>query len=195
MIWHRGGEIAEVANALSLGEIAIVPTETVYGIAATLAPDALLKVFHAKGRPEHKPLIVAVEDQAMAQEVAAEWPAEAKRLADRFWPGPLSLAVPKADRIPYLVTAGGPTIAVRAPADEIVMGLLRLVGQPLVLTSANRTGEAPPRSAPEAVAQVGLSVAYVIDNGPSPIGVPSTVYDVTTGVVVREGAIQAADLA
>ena len=189
MIWVRPEAIEEVAAAIADGEIAIVPTETVYGIAATLDPDALLKVFHAKGRPDHKPLIVGVANADMARQLVSEWPAKADALAERFWPGPLSLVLPKAANIPYLATAGGSTVAVRAPKHDVTLRLIELVGKPLVLTSANRSGGAPPKSAADAVAQVGMAVSYVIDDGPTSIGIESTVYDIAADIVLRQGAI------
>jgi L-threonylcarbamoyladenylate synthase len=192
--WVRSDAIAEVAEALKSGEIAIVPTETVYGLASTLEPDALLKVFRAKGRPDYKPLIVGVSSAEMAKQLVEEWPDKAEQLVSRFWPGPLSIVLPKATNIPYLVTAGGKTVAVRAPGHEITLGLIERVGKPLILTSANLTGGAAPKSAPEAVAQLGLAVSYVIDDGPATLGIESTVYDVLAGKVLRQGAIPGEDL-
>lgn len=194
MIWMRISDaddprLDEVADALKHGEIAIVPTETVYGLACTLHPDGLLKVFRAKGRPEYKPLIVGVDSARMAESVASFWPPEAQRLADVFWPGPLSLVVPKADGLPLLVTAGGDTVAVRAPEHPIAFKFIQLVGEPIVLTSANRTDSAPPQNAPEAVEQLALCVEHVIDAGPSRHGVASTLYDVGLGRTLRQGVI------
>jgi L-threonylcarbamoyladenylate synthase len=189
MRWVRENAIEEVAEALKAGEIAIVPTETVYGIASTLNADALAKVFLAKGRPETKPLIVGVLDADMAKTVCAEWPDEAQMLAERHWPGPLSLVLPKAPRIPLMVTGGGPTIAVRAPGHPVTLALIEFVGEPIVLTSANEAGGKSARTAAEAVAQVGMGVAYVLDSGPSPVGIESTVFDVISCNVLRQGAI------
>ncbi|MEO7453253.1 MAG: L-threonylcarbamoyladenylate synthase [Fimbriimonadales bacterium] len=189
MKWVRESAVEEVAAAIKVGAIAIVPTETVYGIASTLDDDALAKVFRAKGRPEGKPLIVGVSGAEMAGTVCAEWPAEAQALAERFWPGPLSLVLPKAEGIPLTVTAGGSTVAVRAPGLPITMRLIELVGEPIVLTSANVSSNVSPLTAAEAVAQIGLSVAYVLDSGRSPIGIESTVYEVSTRTVLRHGAI------
>ena len=194
VIWVRPDAIVEVAEAIAGGEIAIVPTETVYGIASTLDPGALLKVFRAKGRPDHKPLIVGVANAEMAQQIVSEWPERAEALAQRFWPGPLSLVLPKALNIPYLVTAGGSTVAVRSPKHEVTLRLIEIVGKPLVLTSANRSGGDPPQSAAEAVAQVGMSVSYVLDDGPTTIGIASTVYDLAADKVLREGAVSHADM-
>jgi L-threonylcarbamoyladenylate synthase len=157
MIWVRPSDIEEVANALRKGEIAIVPTETVYGVAATLSDEALAKVFHAKGRSENKPLIVGVADSAMAKKLVSTWPLQAEELANRFWPGPLTLVLPKAAGIPDLVTAGGDTVAVRGPGDQTTLRLIKMVSAPLVLTSANRSGGSLPRSATDAVAQIGIT--------------------------------------
>jgi L-threonylcarbamoyladenylate synthase len=194
MKWVRKDAMQEVAASLGRGEIAVVPTETVYGLASTLDPDALLKVFHAKGRPEYRPLIVGVADAEMARTLVTEWPERAEQLARKFWPGPLSLVLPKADFIPYMVTAGGATVAVRAPSHPVPLELIRLVGKPLVLTSANRSGGQSPKNAAEAVRQLGMAPAYVLDDGPSSLGVESTVYDVLNHIVLREGAIPATEL-
>ena len=194
MIWVRSGAVEEVANAIRNGEIAIVPTETVYGLASTLEPDALLKIFRAKGRPEYKPLIVGVSNAEMAKQLVAEWPERAQQLAERFWPGPLSLVLSKAPNLPYLVTAGGDTVAVRAPGNELTLRLIQLVGMPLVLTSANVSGGASPKSASEAVAQLGMAVRYVVDDGPTTFGIESTVYDVLGEKLIRAGAIRAEEI-
>lgn len=194
VIWVRQDALDEVAHALRAGDIAVVPTETVYGLASTLESDALLKVFHAKGRPDHKPLIVGVTGAQMARLLVSEWPEQADQLASRFWPGPLSLVLPKAPTMPYIVTAGGPSVAVRAPGHLIAHRLIELVGKPLVLTSANRSGGVAPRTPAEAVAQLGIAPAYVLDDGPTRIGVESTVYDVLEKTVLRQGAISEDDL-
>lgn len=194
MIWVRQSDIEEVANALKKGEVAIVPTETVYGVAATLSDEALAKVFHAKGRSESKPLIVGVADAAMAKKLVSTWPLQAEELVNRFWPGPLTLVLPKTDGIPDLVTAGGETVAVRAPGHHVTLRLIEMVGAPLVLTSANRSGRSLPRSATEAVAQIGMEVAYVLDDGPTPIGIESTVYDVAAKKILRQGAVSIEDI-
>jgi L-threonylcarbamoyladenylate synthase len=189
MIWVRPDALEEVADALKAGQIAVIPTETVYGLASTLVPDALLKVFHAKGRPEHKPLIVGVTGSEMAQQIVSEWPMQAEALACRFWPGPLSLVLPKAEFIPYLVSAGGPSVAVRAPSHKVAFDLIRLVGKPLVLTSANKSGRPVSVSATESVRQLGLEPAYVIDDGPTIGQMASTVYDVLNDTILRKGPI------
>ncbi|MDQ2985456.1 MAG: L-threonylcarbamoyladenylate synthase [Armatimonadota bacterium] len=183
-----------MALALKAGDIVVVPTETVYGLASTLQPDALLRIFKAKGRPEYKPLIVGVDGPEMARTITGSWPAGAQTLAETFWPGPLSLVLPKSEKMPYLVTAGGPSVAVRAPAHGIAFSLIRLVGAPLVLTSANLSGGASPKTAAEVVGQLGCSPAYVFDDGPSIIGVESTVYDIAQRKVLREGSISSREI-
>jgi len=193
MIWMRISDpddprLCEVAGALKKSEIAIVPTETVYGLASTIHPDALLRVFHAKGRPDYKPVILGVADAEMARSVSSKWPPEAERLANAFWPGPLSLVVPKAERLPLLVTAGA-TVAVRVPQHPIAYKLIELVGQPLVLTSANVTDKPPTVSAAEAVEQLGLRASMVVDAGPAELGVASTLYSVVSGDILRQGVI------
>lgn len=199
MIWMRVSDaddprLIEVAEAIKSGEIAIVPTETVYGLASTLLPEGLLKVFRAKGRPDYKPVILGVTDAEMARSVSSMWPPEAERLANAFWPGPLSLVVPKAERLPLLVTAGGATVAVRVPQHLIAYRLIELVGQPLVLTSANVTDAQPAVTASDAVEQLGFHASYIVDAGRSELGVASTVYDVIEQRVLRTGLISEEDI-
>src|SRR5262245_56580049 len=130
--------VSRVADVLRRGEIVALPTETVYGLAANaLAPDAVAKIYKAKGRPAHNPIIVHVADLAMAQRCVSAWPEAAMRLAAAFWPGPLTLVLPRSLDVPDIVSAGGSTIGVRWPAHPFMQAVIRECGFPLAAPSAN----------------------------------------------------------
>ena len=137
--------IARAAAVLRGGGLVAFPTETVYGLGG-LALDAAAvgRIFAAKGRPANNPVIVHIADPKEASQVAAEWPDAAERLARRFWPGPLTLVVPRNAAVPDATTAGGPTVAVRVPAHPVALALLRAVGAPVAAPSANRSAELSP---------------------------------------------------
>ncbi len=184
-------QIAEAVRRLSAGGVVAFPTETVYGLGAdALNPDAVAHVFRLKGRPANNPLIVHVSGPAMAREVVAEWTPDADRLADAFWPGPLSIVLPKADRVPDIVTAGGPTIAVRCPDHPLTLALLEVFNGPLVGPSANPSGFISPTTAdhvraaftspsPRGGVFPGPAVSppgvFILDGGPCRVGIESTV--------------------
>src|SRR5436309_4141134 len=137
--------IEDAAAILRHGGLVAFPTETVYGLGANaLDPAAVARVFEAKGRPAANPLIVHVADAAQVLNVAADWPETAARLAARFWPGPLTLVVPRRPELPDAVTAGGPTVAVRCPNHAVARELIRAAGVPLAAPSANRSTELSP---------------------------------------------------
>jgi L-threonylcarbamoyladenylate synthase len=177
--------IERAAEFLRAGRLVAFPTETVYGLGASaLDPAAVRDIFRAKGRPASNPLIVHVPDPARVASVAAEWPAAAARLAGRFWPGPLTIVVPKRPEVPDEVTAGGPTVAVRCPDHAVARALLRAAGVPLAAPSANRSTELSPTRAGHVVKGLGGLIDMILDGGPCPGGIESTVVDVT-GPVVR----------
>lgn len=182
-----------VAAALLDGKICIVPTETVYGLAALASDEhAILRVFDAKGRPSEKGLIVAAANAEQARRLFSNWPASAQMLAERFWPGPLTIVLPKATDVGSYLTGGQPTVAVRVPDHPILLEIIERVGEPVVATSANASAQASPRTAEGAVRQVGLACAYAVDSGPSPIGTESTIVSLVPEYrVLREGAISA----
>jgi len=178
------------AEALRRGELVVLPTDTVYGLAAwPWNAAALARIYAAKGRPDAKAIPVLVGDPGHLAQVTASLPPCAERLAARFWPGALTLVVPKHPNLP-LALSPYPTVGVRMPAHEDALALLRLTG-PLAVTSANRSGAAPARTAAEAVAQLGDAVAVVLDAGLAPGGLPSTVADCTTTPprVLRPGPV------
>ena len=185
------------AAGFSAGRLVAFPTETVYGLGANaLDPVAVRGIFRAKGRPSSNPLIVHLPDPSLLAIVAAQWPATAARLADRFWPGPLTIVVPKRPEVPDEVTAGGPTVAVRCPKHPIAQALLRAVGIPLAAPSANRSTELSPTRAEHVLKSLGGRIDMILDGGPCPGGIESTVVDVTGEAVrvLRPGLVTAAML-
>lgn len=174
-----------------------IPTETVYGLAAhALDAKACRAIFQAKRRPANDPLIVHVPDLAHAEELADFNPA-ARRLARRFWPGPLTLVLPKKACVPGIVTSGGPTVAVRAPAHPLARRLLRLAKIPLAAPSANLFGYISPTTAAHVREGLGTRIPHILDGGACPVGVESTVLDMTNPQkprVLRPGVVTAAQL-
>jgi L-threonylcarbamoyladenylate synthase len=184
--------LERAARLIRRGRLVAIPTETVYGLAAhALDPEAVSRIFAAKGRPATNPLIVHVSDAAAARSLAAVWPDVAERLAAAFWPGPLSLVVPRTSVVPAIVTAGGPTVAIRCPAAPLVRRLIELTGGPLAAPSANRSEAVSPTTAAHVLAGLGDRVDLVLDAGPCQHGIESTVIDCTTPspAVLRPGPI------
>ena len=190
--------LEEASHRLSCGELVVLPTETVYGLAgATLNPEALSKIFTLKGRPQNNPLIAHVLDAQQAQELTPGWDDRCALLAKHFWPGPLTLVLRRGHDVPERASAGLDTIAVRCPSHPVIRDVLELFGQPVSAPSANRSGRISPTCA-EHVAQdyeshkdaCGL---LVLDGGPCTIGIESTVLDVSndTPRILREGAVDA----
>ncbi|HEY0864335.1 MAG TPA: L-threonylcarbamoyladenylate synthase [Lacunisphaera sp.] len=189
--------LRRLAGALQQGELVAIPTETVYGLAAhALDAKACRAIFTAKRRPANDPLIVHVLDLSHAEELADFNPA-ARRLARRFWPGPLTLVLPKKACVPGIVTSGGPTVAVRAPAHPLARRLLRLAKIPLAAPSANLFGYISPTTAAHVREGLGSRIPHILDGGASTVGVESTVLDMTNPRkprVLRPGAVTAAQL-
>lgn len=185
------------ADTIRRGGLVAFPTETVYGLGANaLDRDAVAKIFAAKGRPAINPVIVHVSDQQMLRHVVTDWPANAQHLADRFWPGPLTLVLPRTNSIPDIVSAGGPTVAVRMPAHLVALGLIREAGLPLAAPSANRSSELSPTRAEHVEAALGGRIDLILDGGPTPNGIESTVVDLTTSpaTLLRPGPISVDEL-
>lgn len=188
-------QIAEAVTRLKSGGLVAFPTETVYGLGAdALSEAAVQRVFDVKGRPAHNPLIVHVSGEAMAKRVAAEWPEDAQKLAERFWPGPLSIVVPKAASVPGIVTGGGPNVAVRCPSHPLTLSLLEAFGGPLVGPSANVSGFVSPTTAEHVREAFEARDVLVLDGGACTGGIESTVVSVVGGMarVLRSGLIDAA---
>ena len=177
---------------LRSGGLVAFPTETVYGLGArALDAGAAARIFAAKGRPSTHPLIVHVEAESDARAVASAWSDRAARLARAFWPGPLTLVVPRGAKIPANVAGGGDSIAVRAPAHPVARALLRRLGEPIAAPSANRYQTISPTLAEHVVKSLGDAVALVLDGGACEAGIESTVVDVTgdRAVILRPGAL------
>ena len=161
------------------GELVAVPTETVYGLAANaLDPVAVRAIFEAKGRPFIDPLIVHVADPAMVSTLAGEAPG-LEKLAAAFWPGPLTVILRKKEIVPDLVTAGEPTVAIRIPAHPVMRELIRRAGVPLAAPSANPFGYVSPTTAEHVRDSMGGRIANILDGGPCPHGVESTIVNLT----------------
>lgn len=168
-------EIALAVASLARGELVAFPTETVYGLGAdATSQDAVAKVFAAKGRPAHNPLIVHISGIPMARASSTHWPDIADRLAQAFWPGPLTLVLPKSGSIPDLVTAGGPNVALRCPLHPLTLALIETFGRPIVGPSANPSGRVSPTTAQHVSESFGDSI-IILDGGPCQGGIESTV--------------------
>lgn len=189
--------IDTAVGILREGGLVAFPTETVYGLGADATnARAVARVFELKGRPANNPLIVHVLGMDAASELVDRWPAAAEKLARRFWPGPLTLVLPRNARIPDIVCAGGPTVAVRCPDHPVALELLRRAATPLVGPSANRSGGVSPTTAEHVRQSLGDAV-MVLDGGPCSRGIESTVVRIegTSATVLRPGVITPEQLA
>jgi len=190
-------ELERAAGILRAGGLVAFPTETVYGLGANaLDPVAVGRIYEAKGRPATSPLIVHVADIAMAQTVVAEWPEAAQRLAEAFWPGPLTLVLVKRNVVPDGVTAGLGTVGVRQPAHAVAAELIRLAGVPVAAPSANRFMGLSPTRAEHVRAGLGDAVDMVLDGGACAVGIESTVLSLVGGraVLLRPGMVSRAEI-
>jgi L-threonylcarbamoyladenylate synthase len=191
------GALTAAAEILQGGGIVAFPTETVYGLGAdALNAAAVEKIFEAKERPHWDPLIVHVTDIAMAQQVAeVSWLAE--RLAERFWPGPLTMLLPRKACVPDAVTAGRALVGVRLPRHSLAQGLIKAAGVPLAAPSANRFGHTSPTTAKHVLDDLDGRIDAILDGGAATVGVESTVVDVsvTPMKIYRPGAVTTAMLA
>lgn len=191
-----GNDIPRAARLLREGQLVAFGTETVYGLGANAFDvDAVAKVFEAKGRPTFDPLIVHVADRSQLADLVREIPPAAERLMDRFWPGPMTIVLPKTDRVPDLVTSGLDTVAVRIPAHDTAQLLLREAAIPVAAPSANLFGQVSPTTAQHVADQLGDRLAYILDGGPCGVGVESTVIDVSgSPTVLRLGGLTIEDI-
>jgi L-threonylcarbamoyladenylate synthase len=189
--------IQDAAHALARGGLVVFPTETVYGLGAdALNEPAVQAVFRAKGRPATDPLIVHVHDLDVLATIAQEMPDVVHELGRRFWPGPLTLILHKREVVPDAVTAGLPTVGVRLPSHPVALALLRASGRPVAAPSANRFSKPSPTSAEHVMADLDGLVDVVLDSGPTPIGIESTILDLTVSppLVRRPGGITLTEL-
>lgn len=190
-------DIAAAAETLRRGGLVAIPTETVYGLGANaLDVAAVAGVFEAKGRPRFDPLIVHVADLSQLDDLVTEVPTAVRPLMQRFWPGPLTIVLPKTDRVPDLVTSGGPTVAVRIPDHSLTLQLLRTAQLPIAAPSANPFGRISPTTAEHVREQLGDRIDLILDGGPCRVGVESTVVQwAADGLhVLRPGGVAVEEL-
>ncbi len=188
--------INQAAALLKAGGVVAFPTETVYGLGANaLDASAVAKIYELKGRPATSPLIVHVSSIEMARALVSEWPPLADQLAKRWWPGPLTLVLPKSARIPDIVTAGLPTVGIRIPAHPVALKLIEEAGVPVAAPSANRFTELSPTTA-EHVHHAFGDLVPVLDGGPCTVGLESTVVAIDGGklTLLRPGMISLGDI-
>ena len=184
--------IEEAAQLIRDGELVGMPTETVYGLGANaLDETAVRKIFAAKGRPADNPLIVHVSCLDEIVPLVKYIPESAKRLMEAFWPGPMTLILPKSDAIPSVVSAGLDTVGIRLPQSEAARALIRAAGRPIAAPSANRSGRPSPTTAQHVFEDMDGRIPLILDGGASEVGVESSVIDATgeTPIILRPGGI------
>lgn len=184
--------VRRAAEVLARGGVVGLPTETVYGLAANaLDGEAVARIFQIKGRPSHNPIIVHVCDLAMARQCVSRWSESARKLAEAFWPGPLTLVLPRAARIPAVVTAGGETVGVRWPSHPVMVAVIRRCGFPLAAPSANLSNQVSPTTAEHVRRGLGGRIELILDGGACPVGIESTVVEAggTPVRILRPGMI------
>ena len=183
--------VSEAARLLKEGEVVAIPTETVYGLAGNaFEPKALAKIFAAKERPTFDPLIVHIADIAQLTDIAKDIPDSAYKLAEAYWPGPMTIILPKKDCIPDLCTSALPSVAVRFPSHPIAQAIIKESGLPLAAPSANLFKHVSPTTAEHVAAQLADRIAGIVDGGPCSVGVESSIISlVGEPTVMRPGAI------
>ncbi len=189
--------VTQAAKLLRQGELVAIPTETVYGLAANaLDPDAVAKIFKAKGRPQDNPLIVHISSLEELPPLVTEIPDRARKLAEAFWPGPLTMVLPRSSRVPDVVTAGLETVAIRMPSHSVARAVIQVSGLPIAAPSANLSGKPSPTSARHCMEDLTGKIPLVLDGGPCQVGVESTVVTLTGDIprLLRPGAVTAEQL-
>ena len=184
--------IRQAAEVIRRGGLVAFPTETVYGLGAdAMNAEAVARIFVVKGRPASDPLIVHIANGKDLERVAREWPPQARVLSDSFWPGPLTLVLPRAEALPPSVTAGLDTVAVRMPAHPVALALIRAARTPIAAPSANLFGHVSPTTAQHVLDDLGERVDLILDGGPAFIGLESTVLDLSgeQPAILRPGGI------
>jgi L-threonylcarbamoyladenylate synthase len=190
--------VRRATELLRAGQVVALPTETVYGLAANaLDAQAVAKIFEIKGRPSANPIIVHVADLPMAKRCARLFPPLAERLAKAFWPGPLTLVLPRAEAIPDMVTAGGETVGIRWPSHPLMQAVIRECGFPLAAPSANLSNQISPTNAAHVQKQLDGRIPAIADGGQSVVGIESSVLDLTVSPpqILRPGMIHAESFA
>ncbi|MFI5977309.1 L-threonylcarbamoyladenylate synthase [Streptomyces sp. NPDC051452] len=190
-------EIEEAAGVLRAGGLVALPTETVYGLGANAEePAAVSRIFQVKGRPPSHPLIVHIGGAEQLDDWVQDVPEAARLLAERFWPGPLTLVLPRSARVPLEATGGLQTVAVRVPGHPVALALLSAFGGGVTAPSANRFGQVSPTTADDVRVELGEAVDFVLDGGPCEVGVESTIVDATGDIpsILRPGGVTREDL-
>jgi L-threonylcarbamoyladenylate synthase len=180
------------AHVLRSGGLVAFPTETVYGLGANVLDEKALEgIYKAKGRPSDNPLIVHVADTGKVAGLVENMPSNAQKLMEAFWPGPLTLIMPKSDKVPFIITAGLDTVAIRMPSNPIALELIKKSGVPVAAPSANSSGKPSPTLASHVISDLSGKVDIIIDGGSTMVGVESTVLDITVDppVILRPGGI------
>ncbi|HEX5632329.1 MAG TPA: L-threonylcarbamoyladenylate synthase, partial [Gemmatimonadales bacterium] len=184
--------IVEAGRVLREGGLVAFPTETVYGLGANaLDPHAIARLYEAKGRPAYNPVILHVASVVAARRLARAWPEAADRLVATWWPGPLTLVLPRSPSVPDAVTAGLDAVGIRIPAHPVALALLEAAGVPVAAPSANRSTELSPTTADHVEHALGDRVDVLLDGGPTTMGIESTVVDLTGAqpVLLRPGLV------
>lgn len=190
--------VQRASKLLKDGEVVALPTETVYGLAANaLDTETVAKIFQIKGRPSNNPIIVHVAGVPMARRCVADFSPSAEKLAKAFWPGPLTMVLPKSKEIPSIVTAGGSTVGVRWPSHPFIQAVIRECDFPLAAPSANLSEHLSPTNAAHVRSQLGGKIALIVDGGQAQVGIESTVLDlsVSPAQILRPGMIHAESFA
>ena len=185
-------DLSYAAEVILRGGLVAVPTETVYGLAGNgLDADAVARIYDVKGRPAIKPLSLLVPDMTVAETVCAKIPKAARKLAEAFWPGPLTIVLPRNAVVPDIVTAGGATVGLRCPDHPKTLELLRLTGVPLAAPSANISDMPSPKSAQDVLAYFDGKIDCIIDGGTCTLGTESTIIDLSAAPhkIIRQGAL------
>lgn len=185
-------EMDEAAELIQKGEVVAFPTETVYGLGGSgLCSEAVRKIYEAKGRPSDNPLILHVCDLSMAEKLVCEIPENARRAMEHFWPGPMTVILPKADHVPECVTGGLNTVAIRMPDHKIALQLIQRAGVPVAAPSANTSGRPSPTKAEHVMEDLNGKIPMILDGGAVTVGVESTIIDFTEKipVILRPGRI------
>lgn len=191
------GDISYAARLISEGKLVAVPTETVYGLSADgLCESAVEDIYEVKGRPETKPISLLVSDMSTVEDFCDNIPKWAYILAEKFWPGPLTMILHKKSIVPDIVTAGGSTVGVRCPNHPLTLELLKVCGKPLATPSANISGMASPKSANDVIYYFDGKIPCVIDGGECSVGIESTIVDMTVSPpkILRQGGLSKKDI-